>query len=350
MPPFVMALLLQTASGPGELFAPHDHRAQRRLIVAFLLSILLHLVILSLFRAEWWQPPLPREEEWFEVVPVPAPPAKRLPVVETPEVPESPPPAKPEALAERNLRKEGTGKPTAAPLEGEVETIPLAPKPPAAAPAPRPAPLPKPTPPQAEPVPAARPAPPVEREGDLLPSPTRATPGEQAARPPAPVAPAAPPAPAPSPPSTTRSRPPPDLVPSWDSEVYAPYTAPRAGAPDLDAAGRRVIPLDTADDRFISYFLSIKRQIEYIWDYPQRAAERGEHGDCIIQFTILKDGRVRDIKLLRSSGFPDLDREALNAVADGAPYNPIPPRLATDELVVTGTFRYVLHRLQPFVR
>ncbi|MGD2064123.1 MAG: energy transducer TonB [Nitrospirota bacterium] len=348
MPPIVMASLLQPAGGPSLTFVVDDHRAQRRLIVAFLLSILLHLVLLSLFRVEWWQPPLPPEEEWFEVVPVPASPAKRLPIVETPEAPESPPPVKPEALAERSLRKAGTDKPTASPLEGEVETSPLAPKPPAAATAPGPAPLPKPTPPKMERAETAPQTPPVKREGDLLPSPTRSAPGKEAAKPPAAAEERAPPAPTPSPPRTTRR--PPDLVPSWESEVYAPYTAPRAGAPGLAYPGRRAIPLDTADDRFISYFLSIKRQIEYIWDYPQRAAERGEHGDCIIQFTILKDGRVREIRLLRSSGFRDLDDEALNAVADGAPYNPIPKRLATDELVVTGTFRYVLHRLQPFVR
>jgi len=101
----------------------------------------------------------------------------------------------------------------------------------------------------------------------------------------------------------------------------------------------RAIPLNTAEDRFISYFLSIKRQIEYTWDYPQRAAE---HGDCVIQFTILKNGRVRDIQLMHSSGFPALDREARKAVAGGAPYNPIPDRLATDELVVIGTFRCAL--------
>jgi len=331
------------------LFEPFDDRHRRRFLIPLLLSILLHLLLLTLFRGNWWQPHLAPEEEWFEVVPVPTPaPAKRLPIVETPPIPESPPPAKPEARAERNLQKEGTGRPTASPLEGEVETIPLAPKPSPAAPTQeaRPAPTPvTPAKPATSAPPAKQPpAPPIAREGDLLPPPTRATPQAQPA--PTPPVTEGESSPAP-PPSRPRHA---DLVPSWESPVYAPYTAPRAGAPDLTYPGRRSIPLDTNDDKFISYFLSIKRQIEYIWAYPEAAAQRGEHGDCVIQFTILKDGRVTDIKLLASSGFPALDREALSAVADGAPYNPIPARLATDELVVTGTFRYLLSRLHPFVR
>lgn len=331
------------------LFEPFDDRQRRRFLIPLLLSILLHLLLLILFRGDWWQPRLAPEEEWFEVVPVPTPPpAKRLPIVETPPIPESPPPAKPEALAERNLQKEGTGRPTASPLEGEVETIPLAPKPSPASPTQEARPAPTPVTPAkpATPAPAAKqpPAPPIAREGDLLPPPTRATPQAQPAPTPPVTEGESTPAP---PPSRPRHA---DLVPSWESPVYAPYTAPRAGAPDLTYPGRRSIPLDTNDDKFISYFLSIKRQIEYIWAYPEAAAQRGEHGDCVIQFTILKDGRVTNIKLLASSGFPALDREALSAVADGAPYNPIPARLATDELVVTGTFRYLLQRLRPFVR
>jgi len=330
------------------LFEPFDDRQRRRFLIPLLLSILLHLLLLMMFRGDWWQPRLAPEEEWFEVVPVPTPaPDKRLPIVETPPIPESPPPSKPEALAERNLQKEGTGRPTASPLEGELESIPLAPKPSPAAPTheARSAPTPvAPTKP-ATPAPAKQPpAPPITREGDLLPPPTRATPQAQPAPTPPVTEGEGTPAPPPSQPRHA------DLVPSWESPVYAPYTAPRTGAPDLTYPGRRSIPLDTADDRFISYFLSIKRQIEYIWSYPEAAARRGEHGDCVIQFTILKDGRVKDIKLLASSGFQALDREALSAVADGAPYNPIPARLATDELVVTGTFRYLLSRLHPFVR
>lgn len=142
-----------------------------------------------------------------------------------------------------------------------------------------------------------------------------------------------------------------ELVPSWTNPVYQPYMQPRPGAraeaPDL---GNRVIPLETQDDRFVSYFLKIKRQIEFIWSYPNEAAMRGESGSSVIQFTILKNGLLASPpKLLRSSGFAALDREALGAVADGAPYPPIPKRLATDSLTVTGSFLYILHR-NPFVR
>jgi len=140
-------------------------------------------------------------------------------------------------------------------------------------------------------------------------------------------------------------------VPSWTSPLYQTYIAPRvadrAEAPDL---GNRVIPLETQDDRFVSYFLKIIRQIEFIWDYPREAAMRGESGTSVVLFTILKDGRLGSPpKLLRSSGFAALDNEALSAVADGAPYPPIPDRLETDSLMVTFTFNDIL-RTNPFVR
>jgi len=316
--------------------------AGRNLLLLLLLSLLLHLLLAWLLAAtlhDGWQPPPP--ERWIEVVePPPAPvEPKRVPIVETPPIEESPPPAHPEARAERDLRKQGTNQEAAAPEVGMVRQIPMAPPPPppppqAATPAPRAV-------GPAKAVPPTPVAPPL-REGDLLPAPTLETPAPGPPRPEEVMEPPAPPTP---------SRRGVDLVPQWTSPVYQPYMAKRPGAraaaPDL---GARVIPLETSDDRFVSYFLKIKRQIEYIWDYPRAAALRGQAGSCVIQFTILADGRLgAPPKLLRSSGFELLDAEALGAVADGAPYPPIPKRLATDSLTVTGEFQYILHT-NPFVR
>ncbi len=332
---------------PEPLASP---RAGRRLLFLLLLSILLHLLLALLLTAtlgRWWRPSPPPPPKWIEVVepppPAPAPQKRDLPVVETPKVKESPPPKRPEARAERTLRRQGTAKEAASPEVGTVRQIPMAPPPPAKAapPAKRATPPVKPSPPPVKRSPPSSPAPPLP-EGDLLPAPTLEPPLQ------------APPSPEevmPPPPPPARPRRGVNLVPTWNSPVYQPYMAPRPGAraeaPDL---GHRVIPLETQDDRFVSYFLKIKRQIEFIWDYPREAAMRGESGGCVIQFTILENGLLAGPpKLLRSSGFAALDREALGAVADGAPYPPIPKRLKTDALTVTGTFLYILHR-NPFVR
>jgi len=329
-------------------------RGGRNILLLLLLSLLLHLVLALLLTTtlrHWWRPPPPPPVRWIEVVeppPAKAPPKRTLPIVETPKIKESPPPKRPEARAERTLRKQGTNKEAAAPEAGTIRQIPMAPPPPSKATPPAKAaapPQPRPQPPEKS-VAAQPPVTPRVREGDLLPAPTLETPSKAGPRPEEVMPPPAPPRAPATPPRRGV-----ELVPSWTNPVYQPYMQPRPGAraeaPDL---GHRVIPLETQDDRFISYFLKIKRQIEYIWDYPRDAAMRGESGGCVIQFTILKNGLLAGRpKLLRSSGFTALDREALGAVADGAPYPPIPKRLKTDSLTVTGNFLYILHR-NPFVR
>ncbi|MCP9760254.1 TonB family protein, partial [Aquitalea sp. S1-19] len=48
--------------------------------------------------------------------------------------------------------------------------------------------------------------------------------------------------------------------------------------------------------------------------YPERSRERGEEGRVVLRVEVGADGRVRDIAILQSSGFPRLDRAARDAV------------------------------------
>jgi protein TonB len=48
--------------------------------------------------------------------------------------------------------------------------------------------------------------------------------------------------------------------------------------------------------------------------YPQRARERGEQGKVLVRALINVDGTVAELAMKRSSGFPDLDRSALETV------------------------------------
>jgi len=103
-----------------------------------------------------------------------------------------------------------------------------------------------------------------------------------------------------------------------------------------------VISLNTKDFRYTSYFTHIKRKIELVWEYPRRAAEMGQEGSLLLRFTILKDGRLGGIKLLQSSGYRLLDQEAIRAVREAAPFNPIPDRLHKNRLNIMATFNYSL--------
>ncbi len=49
--------------------------------------------------------------------------------------------------------------------------------------------------------------------------------------------------------------------------------------------------------------------------YPRSALKEGEEGTCMLKFWVAKDGRVRpNILILRSTGYPDLDRAAMEAL------------------------------------
>ena len=110
---------------------------------------------------------------------------------------------------------------------------------------------------------------------------------------------------------------------------------------DPGAAESEVVSLDTRDFRYISYFATIKRQIELVWNYPEEAARAGIYGELMMQFIIRRDGRLENVRLLRSSGSRILDEEAIRAVKIANPYNPFPKRITKKRLHINAVFSYM---------
>ena len=48
--------------------------------------------------------------------------------------------------------------------------------------------------------------------------------------------------------------------------------------------------------------------------YPAEAQQNGIQGRAICQFVIEKDGRVSDVLIIRSTGEPSLDKEAIRLI------------------------------------
>lgn len=90
------------------------------------------------------------------------------------------------------------------------------------------------------------------------------------------------------------------------------------------------------------YMSMLKERIENVWKYPEDAAIKGITGDLYIMFSILRDGRLGEVRLIRASGFRDLDDAALKAVRDAEPYWPLPDDWERDELPITGHFIYII--------
>jgi periplasmic protein TonB len=105
------------------------------------------------------------------------------------------------------------------------------------------------------------------------------------------------------------------------------------------------IRLDTNNPQYVTYFNSIKRAIEVVWQYPELALRYGLQGRLLLEFSILGNGDLEGAKIVRSSGSNLLDEEALRAVKTAAPFGPIPPWIGKNRVDIIASFEYVDNRL-----
>jgi len=103
---------------------------------------------------------------------------------------------------------------------------------------------------------------------------------------------------------------------------------------------------DTRQTEYTAYLEKVKENIVHAWQYPEQASEEGKEGKVDVEFTILKDGRLLDVRILHSSGFSALDREAIRAVGAASPFTPIPVQIALEQLSIRFTFNYTLEKRQ----
>jgi protein TonB len=66
--------------------------------------------------------------------------------------------------------------------------------------------------------------------------------------------------------------------------------------------------------------------------YPARASARNEQGIVTIAFVLNRNGSVLSRNVVRSSGYAELDQEALAMIARAAPFPPFPPSITGETL------------------
>ncbi|MGB7970792.1 MAG: energy transducer TonB [Candidatus Deferrimicrobiaceae bacterium] len=110
--------------------------------------------------------------------------------------------------------------------------------------------------------------------------------------------------------------------------------------------GTRLTALNAPEIQYISYFASIKRKIELVWQYPQDAANAGIQGELTIDFIIARDGSLESVHILQGSGYKILDDEAVGSIRIAAPYNPIPENYTIPNLRIRAHFIYQMHTLK----
>ena len=115
----------------------------------------------------------------------------------------------------------------------------------------------------------------------------------------------------------------------------------KEGVTEEGGGGFRLTPLNAPEVQYISYFASIKRKIELVWQYPYEAAAAGIQGELTLDFVIARSGAVNSIELVRSSGSKILDDEAIRSIRKAAPFDPIPAQYKIPSLQIRGRFVYV---------
>lgn len=108
-----------------------------------------------------------------------------------------------------------------------------------------------------------------------------------------------------------------------------------------DVEGEDSVSMQEIKTRYTSYFYKFRRQLYQVWIYPNDAGLRGEQGTVNIRFAIHKDGKITDIQVVRSSGYPDLDNEAVKALKKMGGV-PLPDSYNLNVLRVDGYFVYYL--------
>ncbi|MBN2452962.1 MAG: energy transducer TonB [Candidatus Omnitrophica bacterium] len=82
----------------------------------------------------------------------------------------------------------------------------------------------------------------------------------------------------------------------------------------------------------LRYQDSVKQRIQEEKRYPRSALRLGREGTARLFFILVPSGAIKDIRLLRSSGIADLDREAIGAVNRAGPFRPFPEGVGAQEL------------------
>lgn len=111
----------------------------------------------------------------------------------------------------------------------------------------------------------------------------------------------------------------------------------------------RITSLSTRRAVDASYVHHWRQKIEAIGNrnYPEQSRREGIYGDLRLLVAIQRDGSLKAIEVLSSSGHQVLDDAAIRIVRLAAPYPPFPPELlaTTDVLEIIRTWQFKQNRL-----
>lgn len=105
----------------------------------------------------------------------------------------------------------------------------------------------------------------------------------------------------------------------------------------------RPVP-DIDDPRVLDGYLgALQKLIASAKKYPESARKSGREGKVTVQFTVMKNGAVKNIQLVSKANYRDLDKEAIAAVKRAAPFSGFPEGIGKPFLDIVLPFRFKLN-------
>ena len=93
---------------------------------------------------------------------------------------------------------------------------------------------------------------------------------------------------------------------------------------------------------FSHYLQLVKQKIEKNKRYPLLARNKGIEGEVWLKFEILKNGKVKNIKVVKSSHYQILDKAAIESIKKANPFPPFPKELKENSLIINVCVRFEL--------
>ena len=121
----------------------------------------------------------------------------------------------------------------------------------------------------------------------------------------------------------------------------------RGGVARALGEGDGALSITTGDARYVRYFGLVKRRLDRLIGeaFPREDALQLRQGTVIVTFVIERDGRVRDVAIVRRSGVPGYDANARAALATTR-MPPIPAEIVGARIAIRAPLEF----LNPVVR
>ncbi|MDY6853202.1 MAG: energy transducer TonB [Thermodesulfobacteriota bacterium] len=119
------------------------------------------------------------------------------------------------------------------------------------------------------------------------------------------------------------------------SESYLPDALTEVlGCPEIPEDRRSETDSVSMEPAADNYMETIRLRIERFKKYPHFARTKHMEGMATLRFTITKEGRLKESKLVKTTRYRILDRAALEAVRNAAPFPPLPESISASEITL----------------